>query len=87
MFVNVYEVAREFGGHEEGGWYYDDYTCVHSHLLEADEDKNEVVDYLAKSYNKSTQGDITSVKGGVEVLVRVEDEKAESETLEVPEYS
>ena len=27
-FLNLYEISREFGGHEEGGWYYDWLTPV-----------------------------------------------------------
>ncbi|WP_234539277.1 hypothetical protein [Paenibacillus pseudetheri] len=29
-WVNVYTVTRAFGGSEEGGWYYRQYTCVKS---------------------------------------------------------
>ncbi|MGP5096281.1 hypothetical protein [Staphylococcus equorum] len=87
MFINVYEVTREFGGHEEGGWYYDDYTCVHSHFVEAHEDVNGTIERLERTYNDLSEGDITSVNGGVDVRVYDEDEKAESETLEKPVYS
>lgn len=30
MYVNVYELNREYGGPEEGGWWYDTGTVVES---------------------------------------------------------
>lgn len=30
MFINTYLVTREYGGPEEGGWYYDQHTLTHS---------------------------------------------------------
>ena len=27
-FINVYESARAYGGPEEGGWFYNDYTFI-----------------------------------------------------------
>lgn len=29
-FINVYRVERAYGGPEEGGWWYDDYTPLKS---------------------------------------------------------
>ena len=29
-YVNVYQTSREYGGPEEGGWYYDHYECIES---------------------------------------------------------
>ena len=28
FFVNVYDAASAYGGPEEGGWYYNDYTFI-----------------------------------------------------------
>lgn len=27
-FINIYHLDRQFGGHEEGGWYYDTWDIV-----------------------------------------------------------
>ena len=27
-FINVYAVTREFAGHEEGGWWFNDFECI-----------------------------------------------------------
>ena len=31
VYVNVYLVDRQCGGHEEGGWYYNTYEPIESH--------------------------------------------------------
>jgi hypothetical protein len=38
VWLCAYDVTREFGGHEEGGWWYDDWTFVEVVNLEPDED-------------------------------------------------
>ena len=30
LYVTLYDTVRAFGGHEEGGWFYDKYTIVNS---------------------------------------------------------
>jgi hypothetical protein len=30
LYVTLYDTVRAFGGHEEGGWWYDKYTIVNS---------------------------------------------------------
>jgi len=34
--IGVYRVYREFGGHEEGGWYYNEYDRVNDHEVTKD---------------------------------------------------
>lgn len=82
MYINVYEVTRKFGGHEEGGWYYDNYECIHTHKLEAGEDEAETIAKLQQTYSHKA-----TISGGVKIRVFAEDEKAEYETKEIPYYS
>lgn len=86
MYLNVYLVTREFGGSEEGGWYYDNYECIHSELAENEENIEEEIERLEEEYASYKQGNISSVRGGTDVKVLYENYKSESETDEVPEY-
>jgi hypothetical protein len=29
-FLNMYSITRQYGGPEEGGWYYDAYDCTYT---------------------------------------------------------
>ncbi|MEB6038191.1 hypothetical protein [Staphylococcus pseudoxylosus] len=86
MYVNVYLVTREFGGHEEGGWYYDNYECVHSEFVEDEEKVEDIIEILTETYSEYKEGDISSINGGTDVQVLSEGTKAESETEEIPTY-
>ena len=84
-FVNVYEVRRKFGGQEEGGWWYNEYTCVEVYPTR-EENAEKIVEYLENEHEERAYGDIYSVRGGVDVIVRIENEPKKSETRERPMY-
>ena len=84
-WINVYSVERCYGGQEEGRWWYDSYECVHS-VRVAKTMVQRVAKRLAQKYASLAWGNISSVLGGVEVSVLVEDAKAKSETTERPYY-
>lgn len=85
VFVNAYKVTREYGGPEEGDWYYNKYEC-----LEVVPCKNKVSDDIAENleeeYKHLEHGDISSVLGGTKIVVLVEEKMKESETRETPIY-
>lgn len=85
VYVNVYSVTRHFGGHEEGGWYYDWYMCVET-IPCKNKYSDEIAKDLEEAYAKHKRGDISSVLGGVDVVVYVEDEISKSATRERPMY-
>lgn len=81
-YVNVYEVTREYGGPEEGGWWYNDYECIYTEKVEkeqAEKTKNK----LRAEYGEYSYGDIYSAAGGMEIVVLVEDEEGERDTGKV----
>lgn len=84
-FVNVYEVRRKFGGHEEGGWYFNEYTCVEV-FPTREENAEMIVEFLKDEHEDKSYGDIYSVRGGVELTVLIEDKPKQSETIERPIY-
>jgi hypothetical protein len=52
-YINVYRVSRAFGGHEEGGWYYDDGTFIQEagqtpNEAAAQELKNKILEHIKK---------------------------------------
>lgn len=85
MFVNVYHVTRHFGGHEEGGWWYNWYDCVEVYPVRNGLLANEVKEWLEKEHGKG-YGDIYSVNGGLEIYVEIERKPKQSETTERPYY-
>lgn len=84
-FVNVYEVDRRFGGHEEGGWHYNHLTCIEA-FPTREENAEEVVKFLKEEHKNVEYGDIYSVLGGRELSIIIEDRPAKSETKERPHY-
>lgn len=86
VWVNVYTVRRLYGGPEEGGWYYDHYTCVYSKRVKK-RFASQCKDNLIKEHSYRKWGNISSVLGGQNVDVWIENHEAESATTERPYYS
>lgn len=84
IYVNVYQVTRHFGGHEEGGWWYNWYECVKTIRVPRLGLACALQDKLYKSH--SDIGNIYSVNDGVQYWVAIEDNKAESQSTEIPHY-
>ena len=85
VYVNAYEVTREFGGHEEGGWWYDNYSCLES-VPTKRKYADEISEDLNNEYKRLKWGDISSVLGGVDIIVLIEDVPAKSHTYHKPVY-
>lgn len=85
VFVNVYLVTREFGGHEEGGWYYDHYDCVENFPIKL-KFSRLIKENAIKDFAVYKRGDIYSAIGGLDVRVLIEDLPRKSETKEKPIY-
>ncbi len=82
-WVNVYEVTREYGGPEEGGWWFNRLICIDSQLTATPE---EAVAQLTEEHSGRAHGNIYSVLGGLEIAVRIEEAEAKSETKVRPHY-
>lgn len=85
VFVNVYAVERCYGGPEEGSWFYNHYSCLETYPTR-EENAEAVEEFLENQYEDEAYGDISSVLGGQEITVRIEDKPAESATREKPRY-
>lgn len=85
VYVNVYAVTRIFGGHEEGGWWYNWYECVECVPCKA-KNADMIVGEIEEEHKGIKHGDIYSVLGGVDLRILVEEKRCESKSTEHPVY-
>jgi hypothetical protein len=84
-YVCVYEVTRHYGGPEEGGWWYNWYEPVYAIRVPTRFSMRHR-DRLARRFQKQSQGDIYSVLGGVDYVVRRSGAKFQHATTRRPHY-
>jgi hypothetical protein len=78
-------VERCYGGPEEGGWWYDWYDCIETYPCR-NKNADTVQEQLEIGYDHIKEGDISSVLGGTDLKVWIEEKPAESQTKERPYY-
>lgn len=61
-FIAVYDVSRNYGGPEEGGWWYDSGTLIEVHACSTYEQAEQLREALREDYPDS--GKRYSVLGG-----------------------
>lgn len=89
-YLNVYTVTRHYGGPEEGGWWYN----VGEPLASAKLDiftklgltREQAIQKFEEAYADHKFGDIYSVRGGVDVEIRIETHEAQYWPEERPTY-
>lgn len=84
--VSAYGVTREYGGPEEGGWWYDNYDLICSIPIKSDEQAETVKKFLEENLSHLNEGNLNSVLGGIEVRVLIEEVRAQFETKGRPRY-
>ncbi len=84
-YVTLYSVTREFGGYEEGGWYFDWYEPIRSVRCRNMDHAYKMRDRLQAAQPKPRYPRY-SVLGGADEIWRVERERGEHETLSAPYY-
>jgi hypothetical protein len=85
VFINVYTIDRRYGGPEEGGWWYDWFECVEVFPVK-NSAADDMVDVLEDEHEHRKWGDISSVLGGEDVRVWIQESPKESETKRIPHY-
>lgn len=87
-YVNAYEVTRQYGGPEEGGWYYDEGTPVASMPVTTAKDEEAVLAIMRSVLEPQYKGrrGRHSVIGEEDLLVRVEEHMATAWPQERPRY-
>lgn len=98
VWINAYRVSRHYGGPEEGGWWYDNYTCIGSMPLSTDHPElNNQIDLIKRmmtsalgwepdAYEKRHGGSRYTVNGGSDFAVLAESSYQASETHVRPHY-
>ena len=77
LYVSLYDISRELGGYEEGGWWYDSYKLIDSIHVK---NPTEVLPAAEKLYNK-----IHNFDGKPEIVI--EKEEGSQSRKERPTYS
>lgn len=77
-YINIYIVSREYGGPEEGGWYYDHWEGFRAYEYPADQ--ADRMERHAERLRKVLE------EWGNEYRLLIEDELFENETKQPPVY-
>jgi hypothetical protein len=85
-WINVYAIEREYGGPEEGGWWYNTYDCLTSIRVKTRKQEEEARRLLEEEYLDLKWGNIYSVLGGTDIRIRREKRRAESHDMSRPYY-
>lgn len=72
FYVNVFVVTREYGGPEEGGWWFNRGRPIASVPVVGFDNTDAVRDSLMKQLNHHQQGSIDSVVGGCHIESMIE---------------
>lgn len=88
QFVNAYAVTRNYGGPEEGGWWYDSGEPLASIPCISDEEISAALDQIKRILGPDYAGRRTrySVIGDTNIVTSIEDAFAASWPAEVPHY-
>ena len=85
--ITLYLTTREYGGPEEGGWWYNwDYNHTSIPTIFNADNVNASVKMLLDAAGHHIGGDIYSVLGGVQGWVRIERIAGSAKSTEVPRY-
>lgn len=93
QYVNVYEMTMQYGGCEEGGWWWDLCVPISSSGFSSQRKKRQKMwkKYIrevakVKQMNKDLRYGYTSVLGGVQYFVCIEDHPGKVSPEERPYY-
>lgn len=88
QWVNAYAVSRNYGGPEEGGWWYDSGEPLASVPIDCDDDPEPVKARLKEliGWDKHPSQGRYSVIGGADFEIYVEDKMAQPFPERTPHY-
>jgi hypothetical protein len=87
VYVSVYAVSRCYGGPEEGGWYYDWYEHVKTYPRRVRRCRvPRIVEEMMNKHGWVSKYNRSSVLGGADCVITVEDWPGESATRRRPHY-
>lgn len=97
FWVNAYSVSREYGGAEEGGWWYDWFKCIASMPIKNNDQAEERIAIAKRwmkeslgwepdTYEQNHGGSRFTVNGHSDFVLHIESKRADSESTERPHY-
>lgn len=86
VWVTAYVVRQLFGGREEGGWYYDDYSAEETVYCRRGDAEKIATQLREKHPSYLPGGFYGSVLGGYKIDVRIETRFQYSVTRHTPRY-
>ncbi len=76
IYVTMYAITREYGGPQEGGWWYNHYWVDETHCFGHNKKSlfkaRRAYDKARKQAKSDSWGNIYSVLGGCELVPRLE---------------
>ena len=85
--ITLYMTTREYGGPEEGGWWYNwDHHHMSIPTIFNTNNINMTAKMLIDACGHEIRGDIYSVLGGTEGWIRIEKTAGSAKSTEVPRY-
>lgn len=94
-FITVYRITREYGGHEEGGWWYNWHEAIETvHIprrwsKKPNQHWNQIETLkgqMQRKYADEAWGNIYQANGGVQIDAYIEETYREFETTVTPHY-
>lgn len=86
IWITAYGVTRHYGGHEEGGWWYNWYEPLESQYVPAHAVDARREKLRRKWTRREAFGNIYSMQGGCEIAVHAEGRPGEDATTRRPHY-
>jgi len=87
VWVTAYEVSLEYGGREEGGWHFHWFHPAETLHVDADKVAEAETELLTRHKNDLPGGTISSVRGGHQIEVYVEETYRKRATKSRPVWS
>ena len=86
VWVTAYAVTREFGGPEEGGWWFDWFEPIETTMCRRSESESVIASLLEKHPADLPGGSLSSVMGGYGVEAYAETRYRALASRHTPRY-
>lgn len=86
VWVNTYRTTQEYGGPEEGGWWYTDYRLLFARRVPFHAGSKARARQQRKFERRYGQRDPFSIYGGYGIATLVQRGRGQSETTSRPTY-
>jgi hypothetical protein len=85
-WVVVHEVTREYGGPEEGGWWFDEGRVVYRRRVLPDESQAVIVEQVERTFDTTTSHRFSMAARGSDYRVSIGEDRGEDYPETRPHY-